>query len=213
MIFQNRMKLLAIVFVCLGLLLPAIRAEELKSISIQDALQTGKYSLVVNAVANSSPEDILKSSHVLNDFISKLPDDQAITLSELLAKQMSADSPVKASDKDWSIAYAAVVSNSLEMLTKSSKDLPLKSMKDSGGKGLLTWSIINGSDPDIVRFLIEAGCNVNEQDAAGNTPLLWLYLSGHGKESPIRQLLIKNGADNHLKNKVGLSPFSFSEKK
>lgn len=207
------MKLLHIIALFSGFLPLVIQAEDVKSLSIQDAIKSNTFSAVVNSVKNSTPEDVQKSSQELNAFLLQLPDDESIAVSELIAGKINSAKQSESFDHAWDKAYAALISGSKESLSKISKDTPLKSLKDPSGKGLLTWSIISEADIEIVKYLLKDGCDVNEQDGAGNTPLLWTFLSGQSQADGVRKLLIESGADESIKNKVGISPLSFREKK
>ncbi len=189
----------------------ALQAEDAVTNSIHGAIQSGTYSAVHSAIIDSSAADIIKADQDLNSFMERIPHDQAVALSELLARKMSIASHSETSDKMWSTAYAGVKSNSPTILSNLSSEMSLKALKDPGGKGLLTWSVINGATPDVVRYLIEVGCDVNEKDAGGNTPLLWSFLSGQSDSTHIRKVLIEHGADEKLTNNVGLSALSFSK--
>jgi hypothetical protein len=61
---------------------------------------------------------------------------------------------------------------------------------------------VTSNKPDIVKFLLDEGVNINAQDELGNTAL---HYADRMKNTPMIALLIANGADRNILNKKNLA--------
>lgn len=64
---------------------------------------------------------------------------------------------------------------------------------------------------EIAQWLLSAGAAVDPQDKYGNTPLFRAVFNARGNDRMIK-LLLSYGADRHLKNFHGNSPWNLAEK-
>ncbi|GLC35235.1 hypothetical protein PLESTB_000587000 [Pleodorina starrii] len=89
----------------------------------------------------------------------------------------------------------------------------VSAMMDKSEAGLSPlWSGLKKLDLAAVTAAIRAGADVNERDAAGDTPLLMIARQGHYKYPPseIPAALVKAGADMEAKDKNGLTALQVS---
>ena len=105
---------------------------------------------------------------------------------------------------------AAVENNclvSLKMLSDAGADFHLN--EQFGGKNLLHIAAsLRPSSPDLVRFLIEKGFDVNEKTSDGDSPL---HLAARNADFPeVLKVLIEAGADASATDKSGKTPLLVS---
>lgn len=205
---ENHMNITCTRHVLLLLLTPFIFTD-VKAIDhsekITESIRKGNFDQVMSEVKEMSPATIEGSSAELNEYLMKLPQDKSIALSEIISAKMQQVYNLSDKAKLWKIANDVLKSGSIDAIVNLGKNTKLGAIKDSSDKGLLTWAVISGQNLDVLKALLEGECNVNEQDSGGNTPLIWLYLSGNENPKELADFLIKQGASTTIKNKIGIS--------
>jgi len=93
----------------------------------------------------------------------------------------------------------------LALLLQSGADVNLS---DKIGKTALHYAAQEQHE-DAARRLLEAGADVNSQDIHGNSPLSNAVFYSQGRGDVIK-LLRKNGADENLPNKHGVTPIALA---
>jgi uncharacterized protein len=75
------------------------------------------------------------------------------------------------------------------------------------GKGMATPIMMaaSGVDTDVLELLIAKGAKLNEQDAIGNTALMWI--SSDPRSLNIIKILIRNGANPKIRNHLGKNAY------
>lgn len=102
-------------------------------------------------------------------------------------------------------------SESLEMIKKyqETRDVySLRSYRDSFGNSVLHYAAVNNPDPQVIRYLISLGINVNTVNRAGQTPL-YLAIKNQAHDQIILTLL-KAKANPNLRDKQGLTALAYA---
>ncbi len=71
---------------------------------------------------------------------------------------------------------------------------------DEVSKNNALWKSLTNSNPQVCKLIIDAGANVNDKNAQGETPLIVAYTKGHAE---IVSVLLASGADANAKNANG----------
>ena len=71
---------------------------------------------------------------------------------------------------------------------------------DEASKNNALWKSLTNSNLQVCKLIIDAGANVNDKNAQGETPLIVAYTKGHAE---IMSVLLAAGADANVKNANG----------
>ena len=108
----------------------------------------------------------------------------------------------KSASETIKAAKSANIARLRELLTE---DVSLLDARDKDGSTPLHCAVWKGHE-DVVRFLIEAGADVNaqnENDHWGTTPL---HAAAHANQKGIAEMLIERGADINAVDREGRTP-------
>lgn len=106
-----------------------------------------------------------------------------------LALQCACGNPSNRSD-----AFDAISEGDLDTVAQLMTEQPL--LRDAylrDGWTALTIAAASG-DLEMVRLLVDLGCDVNKQEGGRNPPIFWAAYYGHAE---IAKLLLENGADGN----------------
>ena len=84
-------------------------------------------------------------------------------------------------------------------------------LRSQGGENKLNsclYFLLSGKHPNIVRMLVDRGCDVNQADLDGTGPL---HCSVMIKSLDTCKLLVGAGADPMAKDKLGRTPFHLAK--
>jgi ankyrin repeat protein len=126
-----------------------------------------------------------------------------------LAERLDAGEAVDATDTDGRTALMhAVLDGQIDAVRFLLSRGASVDARDRNGYTPLHFAA-QENELEIARLLLEAGASVDPQDVHGNTPLWRAVFSSRGRGDMIG-LLLARGADRHLKNKSGVSPYELS---
>lgn len=115
------------------------------------------------------------------------------------AEESTADSTLQKKFGDYS---AMGKLDELKSMLAISPSLVHSKINGKQNQRPLHWSCLNG-DPEVVKFLIRNGAEVNAKDAQGMTPLHWAAWQGQIEAAKI---LVSFGAELNTKNISGHTP-------
>jgi ankyrin repeat protein len=85
------------------------------------------------------------------------------------------------------------------------KDRSLLQARDKDGSTPLHCAVWKGH-VETVRFLLDAGADINDHNQNGHWGTTPLHAAAHGDQRAVAELLITRGADIHAKNLNGRTP-------
>ncbi|MBS0606227.1 MAG: ankyrin repeat domain-containing protein [Verrucomicrobia bacterium] len=124
----------------------------------------------------------------------------------LKVQQASLQQEIDQLNKDWSSALSERHCTKLLSLLQQARQKNILLNVDAKMPYFLTTPLhlaCGSGDSELVRLLIEAKANINDQDKDGDTPLHGACQSGHLQ---VAELLIKVGADISIKGEYGYTP-------
>jgi hypothetical protein len=101
--------------------------------------------------------------------------------------------------KDW--VFGAVVKNDISFIRALLDNYNLLDIKNDDGYGILSYAVLKNR-PDIVRFMIRRGANLNETNSNKETPLI---IASRRNNLEIVQILARSGCNINHQDSFGHS--------